>query len=224
MVLYHIWEVIILILTMSKKQQLEDAFAVIVDGKCEARYLDMLKQNEPSVRIIIDPEIPQDKVLADLFEIVKEKAKVYTKVFWIVDLDVIIRETDQARPDKKTLMSWFLEYQMALKDIKNVVIIVNNLCFEFWILQHFEPNNSIFPNYESLEKELKKYLYDYEKSKKYYVKSKFDIWQRLKPDFQTACKNAKKLGIFDANNPEKALAEMFLFFEEKAFKSILTIQ
>ena len=201
-----------------------DTFAVIVDGKCEAMYLQMLLKNEPAVQISIDPEIPQDKILSDLFEIVKEKAKSYTKVVWIVDLDVVIRETNEAPKGKKTLMEDFLEYQSILKNYKNVVVIVNNLCFEFWILLHFEQNNSIFPDYKSLEKEVKNHLYDYEKSKKYYIKPKPDIWLRLKEFLQTAYENAKTLGSFDANNDRKALAEMWLLFEEDAFKGLVEIK
>ena len=187
-------------------------------------YLQMLLKNEPAVRISIDPEIPQDKILSDLFEIVKEKAKSYTKVVWIVDLDVIIRETNEAPEGKITLMQDFLDYQNTLKDYKNVVVIVNNLCFEFWILLHFEQINSIFPDYKSLEKELQKYLPDYEKSKRYYVKSKNDIWIRLKNELQTAYENAKKLGYFDENNTAKALAEMWLLFEETAFKGLVEVK
>ena len=198
-----------------------DTFAVIVDGKCEAMYLQMLLKNESSVQISIDPEIPQDKILSDLFEIVKEKAKSYTKVVWIVDLDVIIRETNEAPKGKITLMQDFLDYQNTLKDYKNVVVIVNNLCFEFWILLHFEQSNTIFPDYKSLEKELQKYLPDYEKSKRYYVKSKNDIWIKLKNELQTAYENAKILGYFDKNNTAKALAEMWLLFEETAFKGLV---
>ena len=204
---------------MSRKKS--DTFAVIVDGKCEAMYLQMLLKNESSVQISIDPEIPQDKILSDLFEIVKEKAKSYTKVVWIVDLDVIIRETNEAPKGKITLMQDFLDYQNILKNYKNVVVIVNNLCFKFWILLHFEQSNTIFPDYKSLEKELQKYLPDYEKSKRYYVKSKNDIWIKLKNELQTAYENAKILGYFDKNNTAKALAEMWLLFEETAFKGLV---
>ena len=210
---------------ITPKRPLKDSFSVIVEGGCEAWYLNMLKRHEKSVQISINPEIPQKKHLSDSFELVKEKAKDYTKVFWIVDLDVIIKETKEAKKGKKTRMNEFLEYQTALKkDYTNVMVIVNNPCFEIWFLLHFEQNNVTFSDYKSLKKVFIRYLPDYEKKEKYYVRTNPDIWIRLKNELQTAYENAKKLGYFDENNTAKALAEMWLLFEETAFKGLVEVK
>ena len=89
---------------------------------------------------------------------------------------------------------------------------------------HFSPTSRTFTDCVGAEKELKKYLTDYEKTEKYYKKPNNDIWQKLKSHLKTACQNAKKLGSFDANNDRKALAEMWLLFEEDAFKGLVEIK
>lgn len=70
-------------------------FAFVVEGETEVWYLQMVKQHEQhdrNLRINIKPEIPQKKKIKDQFKLVKELARSeYDRVFWIVDLDVIIK-------------------------------------------------------------------------------------------------------------------------------------
>ena len=196
-------------------------YAFIVDGECEFWYFQMMKRNEHSLRINLKPELPQKKKLSEQFEQVKEAAKDYKMVFWVIDFDVITKETLETKKGKKPAIQEFNEYCAKLKRYKNVQVIVNNPCFEFWLLLHFESTDKYFTNCDYVTKQLKKYLPDYEKTKEYFTKQDNDIYLKLKPRLNEAIKNAKKLGVFDLNKWQSALAEMFIFFEEKTIKELI---
>jgi hypothetical protein len=193
-------------------------FAVVVDGECEVWYLQMLKRNESSIVVNIEPKIPQRKRLSEQFEKVIELSEEYTKVFWIVDFDAIAIETKGAKVGSKTSTQLFIEYRNKIsKKYKNIIVIVNNPCLEFWLLLHYEKTTKYFDTCQGAEKQLAKYLKDYEKTQKYYTKQGNDIYLRLKPLLSQALLNAKALKSFDAENPNKAMSEMQLFFETKEF-------
>ncbi len=199
-------------------------FAFVVDGDCEVWYLQMLKRNERSINVNIEPKIPQRKKLAEQFDNVIKLSEDYKKVFWIIDFDVIASETKSAKAQSKTATQSFLKYKNTIKEkYKNVVIIVNNPCLEFWLLLHFETTSKYFDTCEGAEKQLKKHLKDYEKSQKYYIKQDNDIYLRLKSKLANALKNSKALKLFDTTNPNKAMSEMQLFFETKEFGQLFKI-
>ena len=107
-------------------------FAVIGDGECEFWYFQMLKRNERSLQVTIKPDIPQKKKLKDLFDRVMEHSKDYDKVFWVVDLDVIISESRLVAKGKESALQEFKKYVNKIeKTTKNVTIILNNPCLEF---------------------------------------------------------------------------------------------
>ena len=74
-----------------------NAFAFVVDGDTEVWYLQMLKRNERELNINIEPKLPSKKSIPEQFKMVKDLAEDYTKVFWIVDYDVIVKETREAK-------------------------------------------------------------------------------------------------------------------------------
>jgi len=193
-------------------------FAVVVDGDCEVWYLQMLKRNETSIVVNIEPKIPQRKRLSEQYENVIKLSEEYTKVFWVIDFDVIESETKNAKAGSKTATQSFIAYKNTIAEkYKNIIIIVNNPCLEFWLLLHFEATSKYFHTCKGAEKQLKKYLKDYEKTQKYYTKQDNDIYLRLKPNLADALKNANALKLFDIENPKKAMSEMQLFFEANEF-------
>jgi hypothetical protein len=193
-------------------------FAVVVDGDCEVWYLQMLKRNERSIVVNIEPKIPQRKRLSEQYENVIKLSEENTKVFWIIDFDVIASETKNAKAGDKQATQLFLEYRKGIAEkYKNILIIVNNPCLEFWFLLHYEATSKYFDTCEGAEKQLKKHLKDYEKTQKYFTKQDNDIYLRLKPNLSVALKNAKALKFFDTENPNKAMSEMQLFFEANEF-------
>lgn len=197
-------------------------FVIIVDGDCEYWYFKMLKRNEKTLAADLKPEIPQKKKLKKQFEKVIEESNHYDKVFWIVDYDVIHNESRASKNGAETPKQAFKKYVSQLaKKYKNVVIIINNSCLEFWILLHFETTGKYFDNCEDATKQLKKHLPNYEKTSKYYTKQDNDIYLRLKPKLNDAITNANKLKMFNLDNPDTAITQMHLLFETEELKPII---
>ena len=198
-------------------------FAIVVDGETEFWYFQMLVRNEKErLNVRIKPELPSKKSLPDQFKLVKELAEDYTKTFWIIDLDVILRETREAKKGAKSAIETFDEYLLFIRKNypKKVAVIVNKPCLEFWLLLHFESTSKFFDTCSGAERQLKKHLEDYEKTGKYFTKQGNDIYLKLKPKLMIALENANKLGVFDIKEPNKAMSEMELFFEAQEFNGL----
>lgn len=116
-------------------------------------------------------------------------------------------------------MQTLIELRSKLqKDYKNVTVIINNPCLEFWLLLHFQKTTKLFDTCDKAETELKKYLKDYEKTQKYFTKQDNDIYLKLRPLLKTAISNSSNLGEFDLDEQSKAICEMFLLFEADEIK------
>lgn len=206
-------------------------FAFVVDGQTEIWYLEMFKkyeQKDKGIRINIKPEIPQKKKLEDQFSLACDQAKSeFDKVFWIIDLDVILKETRESR-SPITPLDNFIEILDTLNSSKNdkqkevyekINVIVNNPCLEYWFLLHYEDAGRTYKNCSEVTTRLKRHLRDYNKTERYFKKKDNDIYTRLKPYLTKAIKNAETLGNFDKGNPEKGMCEMHtLFLSEKLKK------
>lgn len=194
-------------------------YAFIVEGECEFWYIQMLKRNERSLRVDLKPEIPQKKKLKDQFEKVIESSKEYDKVFWLLDFDVLIKESTEVKKGAKTPIQSLKEYiQKISSKYDNVEVIINNPCIEFWILLHFERTGKFFNNCENAIKQLKKHLPDYEKTQKYYTKQNNDIYKKLKAHLDVAIGNSNRVNDFDFNNPKNGTCQMHSIFEMKSIK------
>jgi hypothetical protein len=196
-------------------------FAFVVDGECEVWYLQMLKRNEKSLTVTIEPQIPQKKSLFDQFELVKRLSIDYNQVFWIIDLDVIIRESIQKRKGNKSPLQILSEYEKELKQYPKVVLIKNNPCIEFWLLLHFEFTTKTFDKCTDAEKQLKKHLADYEKTRNYYTKSGNDIYLKLKNNLKIAKANSERFIKLHSGDSSQSFSEMHLLFDNKEFSKIV---
>lgn len=190
----------------------KSAIAFVVEGETEMWYLQMLKKNEEkeqNVRINIKPEIPQDSKLEDQYKLVLELAKEYNNVFWILDFDVILKETRECGKGDKSRLKEFLEYRKKLKkEYDNVKVVINNPCFEYWFLLHFEATQKKYPNCSSAIKKLEKQLPNYSKSERYFKNKSKDIYARLRPYLKDAIENAVAFGGFNVDEPDRAMCEM----------------
>ncbi|WP_353744812.1 RloB domain-containing protein [Hydrotalea sp. AMD] len=112
--------------------------------------------------------MPNKKSVEEQYNLVCDLSnKEFTKVFWIIDLDTVIKEENEAPKGKKSPLKIFEEYRTDLiTNYTNVVVIVNNPCLEFWFLLHFEKTSKYFNTCSSVETELKKHLKNYEKDTK----------------------------------------------------------
>ena len=97
-----------------KKINIKPNFAFLVDGETEIWYFNMLKRNEKNIKIDITPKLPQQKALDEQFKEIKDLAKNYNKVFWIVDLDVILKETKEVGKKKEKPIERFKRYRNKL--------------------------------------------------------------------------------------------------------------
>lgn len=201
----------------TKKQipfKVKRRFAVVVDGQTEFWYLQMLKRNERNIKVDIKPEIPQKKILSEQYAKVLELSDDYDKVFWILDFDVILSESANTKNNKRKPIDLFLEYKSALETkYRNITIIINQPCLEFWFLIHFEHTSAQFSNCESAIKQLRKHLPDYKKTERYFTKQDNDIYLKLKAQLPTAKSNSKKMTTFDKASPYSGLTEMYKLFE-----------
>ncbi|MDF1675057.1 MAG: RloB family protein [Vicingaceae bacterium] len=188
------------------------AFAFVVDGNTEVWYLQMLKRNERKLNINIEPKLPSKKSIPEQYKMVEQLAEDYTKVFWIVDYDVIIKETLESKKGTETSEQLFIRLKEKVEKNENVIVVINNPCIEFWFLLHFEKTTKFFTNCNLAEKQLKKYLKDYVKTRKYFTKQDNDIYLRLKENLNEAKKNSTGLK-FDKTNTNKAICEMNLLFK-----------
>lgn len=195
-------------------------YAIVVDGETEFWYIQMLKRNEKLVSVDLKPEIPQRKKLSEQYAKVLELSKDYDKVYWIIDFDVINKETQEAKKGEKTALQELKEYNDNItKKYSNIVIvIINNPCFEYWLLLHFEVTSKFYSSYADLVKQLKKHLPDYDKSQVYYTKQNKDIYLRLSTQLPTAIANAKKLKTFDFDNPNTGVSQMHFLLENIGIK------
>lgn len=186
--------------------------AFVVDGETEMWYLQMLKKNEEregNIQINIKPEIPQKKKLKDQYELVCNLSKEHKQVFWILDFDVILKETRDHSKDRVNPLNEFLDYSGKLQaEYENVRIVVNNPCFEYWFLLHYVKTQKKFANCSGVIKELKKQLPGYDKTEKYFKAGSKDIYARLKPNLKEAIANTSAFGGFDVDNPRRAMCEM----------------
>jgi len=197
-------------ITKSRK----NTFAIVVDGETESWYFQMLKRNEPTLQVNIEPKIPQKKKLSEQYEKVCELSEDYTKVFWIIDLDVVIADS------KISELKGYLK-KLEQKKFKNIITIFNNPCLEFWFVLHFVQTTKYFPKCKEVEKELSKYLDDYKKTRKYFTKQDNDIYLKLKSRLPTALINTKRTKKGNIEKIKKGICEMNLFFETKQIKSII---
>ena len=187
--------------------------AVVVDGETEAWYLTMLNRNEPNAKFQIKPEIPQRKSLHDQFDKVLSLSDDYDNVVWIVDMDVILKETRESKKGQPSPLDEFLKYKDKLSSITNVTVIINQPCIEFWLLLHFEFTQAPFDDCARAESRLRNHLSDYAKSQKYFTKEGADIYLKLMERLPTAITHSKRFGDFDPENPDRGNSGMYRLFE-----------
>lgn len=173
--------------------------AIIGEGETEWFYFDALRVAE-RYPFSMKPTFPKHSDWKDILKKGKECLdKGFDRVFCLIDMDVL-----------KTKPSELQSYEQSKKrrDIKGIDIIETNPCTEFWFLLHFLPEASTraYQSYDALLPELRKYLPDYEKSKKYFQKNNLYTYLKEYGDLERAMTNAEKLSILAQDNPEDGIA------------------
>jgi hypothetical protein len=196
---------------------------VLVDGECEQDYLTSIKTVEPfqsilsSQKVKIAPDIPKTKSLDAQFKAVSKALDDYDKVFWIVDYDVIRKETlmqkkgTQTSLEKFSVLSKKFKELVALKKYKDkeVYVLINNPSIEFWYLLHYENTSRLYTTSEEAEKKLATHLASYTKNDEKFRKSIFSL---LQANLGKAIQNAELL--IQDDNDIQARADMYKIFED----------
>ncbi|MCD6180317.1 MAG: RloB domain-containing protein [Bacteroidales bacterium] len=159
---------------------------MIIEGETECWYLQLMQQHENLPKVDIKPELPKKRKLNEIKSLLKKLLEDgYDEIFWLVDLDAII--THNQCSDLQKIINNF-------KKEKEIEILINNPCLEFWYLLHFCNTGRSYSSCDKVVKEIRKYepLSNYQKSERYY-KSNHDIYERLKRYQKNAMENAKRL-------------------------------
>lgn len=187
----------------------------MVDGETEVWYLQMLKRHETHLAVDIKPELPSKKrkKLPDLFDRVVEMAADYVQVFWVVDLDVVLKETKEHKGGGETPLQALRRYRKKLEDQNsNVSVIYNQPCLEYWLLLHLKSKKGLFSGCNEAENLLRQIEPSYDKSEQYFVRQTPDIYARFRPQFPEAISRARE-GKFSAEQPNNGLSEMHKLFD-----------
>lgn len=195
----------------------KNAVSIIADGETEKWYFQLLNQEE-DLRLPITYKLPKGN-LQEVYEVVKEQCSLpFTKVIWIIDFDVIVREERERAKSTPSPVALFRdilnEVNSQPKKYPNLHVYINNPCLEFFYLLHFKETSRYYSMYEpNLRKDLQSVLPNYEKSEKYY-KSGTNIYVRLKPNQGEALERASKLPDFDIDNCQRAQAGLYELVNE----------
>lgn len=160
--------------------------AIVGEGITEWHYFNDLKQVH-KFPYKISPELPKNSNYKSIFKkAVQLLEEGYDKVYCVLDVDIF-------KQDKKEEQK-YLNKKRKLSKNTNISIIETMPCIEYWFLLHFIAFSAkIYPSYNSLEKALKTFLPNYEKSSAYLKKN--HIYQTLVKlgDIENAKEIASKL-------------------------------
>jgi hypothetical protein len=192
--------------SIRRKRELKRSYLLIVDGESEIVYLKSLK----SSNIFIEPTIPKKKSFDSIYNFFKKsiESKKYDEIFWIVDLDVVVKE--------KKLDS-LIEYRKKYENRRDISILINNPCLEFWFCLHYE-----LKNFKNSCKDVISYLKRKDEFKSYSKKGKDieSISKRLLSRLDIAIKNAKSRGCSLERDNLLSCSMMHILFEKNILSKI----
>lgn len=187
---------------------------IVVDGETEKWYLDLMKEKKGLRHIRINPELCKKRTLKEQFNVIEENLSVYQSIIWIVNFDVILKESAETKKGEKPKLAEFWEYYEKLRAYPAIRILINIPCLEFWYLLHLKNTGKYYASYHELEKEFKHTPLDgYKKTEKFYKQSANDIYTKLEPYLEDALHRARHLGEVDPEDMEKGKAEMYKLFD-----------
>lgn len=190
----------------------------LVDGECEYDYLKSFKRHpnykDTLKNVDIEPDLPKFKSVEDQYEKLKEKLRHYDKVIWVVDYDVITKQSREQQKGKESSEQKFKRYTTDLykiaKNYKNtkMYVLINNPSMEYWYLLHYEATSRYYAKSNEAERALRKHIKSYTKLDERYRKQIFD---NLYPNLSKAIEHAKRINIDE--DQILARADLYRIFE-----------
>ena len=155
------------------KRILKPSYIILVDGKSEILYLNLIK----TANIKVLPEVPKKKSFKDMHDLFKTKINDADKIYWVIDLDVVIKENN---------VHLLKDYLKTHKDN----IIINNPCLEYWFYLHYKKDGNFNNNCNDIIRALKReddFFQTYSKS----VSDIEKVVKLLEDKIENACVNAQ---------------------------------
>lgn len=175
------------------------SIAIIGEGETEWFYFDSLRVS-CRYPFKLAPDFPAHSDIDHLLKLSKAKFdEGYDYVVCLLDMDRLNHVPAEMRKYKSF---------RSRKDNKDIKFIETNPCTEFWFLLHFLPTLQVkhYMSYEELLPELQKYMPGYEKTKRYFIRTRLYEYLKEHGDIETAMKNGDALSKMAEGNPQDRIA------------------
>ncbi len=176
----------------AKGTRAEQSVVIIVcEGETEQNYFTELANREAEKGIRIKPELSNKSNWKSILR----KSNEYniddnTKVYFVLDLDCIINQ--------KQMINYIDERNKLMA--RAVVPVESYICFETWLLYHYESSPNTSDKCRNHERDLNKYISSYQKGKG-------KIYSITKNNLQQACINAEKSCLSRSKQIKKGIVE-----------------
>ena len=178
---------------------MKNSIAIIGEGETEWFYFESLRV-ACRYPYKLTPGFPQHADIEHILKLAKAKlAEHYDYVVCLIDMDRLY--------EKPAEMKKYLSFK-SRKENRDIMFVETSPCTEFWFLLHFLPDNTVrrYQNYDQLIPELRKYMPGYEKTKRYFIKTKLYDFLRANGNLDRAKVNADRLSSMSKASPEDRIA------------------
>lgn len=173
--------------------------AIIGEGETEWFYFETLRI-ACRYPFKIAPDFPQHSDIRHILKLVESYlGKQYDHIVCLFDMDRLLQY-----PSEMQLYRNAKKKYDAKKYGGRVMFVETNPCTEFWFLLHFLPKvvRRKYETYEQLLPELQKYMPGYEKTKRYFTKTKLYKYLIENGDLERAMTNSEQLCRMCQESPE----------------------
>lgn len=181
------------------RKTVSKSIAVIGEGETEWFYFDSLRI-ACRYPFKVAPDFPRHSDISHILKLVESYIyKQYDYIVCLLDMDRLLQY-----PSEMQLYQRAKKKYGTRKYANTVVFAETNPCTEFWFLLHFLPNVVCrrYANYEQLLPELRKYMPDYEKTKRYFLRTNLYKYLTENGDLKRAMENSEKLCQLSKESPE----------------------
>ena len=178
---------------------MKKSIAIIGEGETEWFYFESLRIAK-RYPFKLSPGFPQHADIEHILKLAKAKlVEHYDYVVCLIDMDRLY--------EKPAEMQKYQSFKNS-KENHDIMFIETSPCTEFWFLLHFLPDNTVrrYMNYDQLIPELKKFMPGYEKTKRYFIKTKLYDFLVANGNLERAKANAEKLSVMSKTSPEDRIA------------------
>lgn len=174
------------------------SIAIIGEGETEWFYFESLRVAK-RYPFKVAPTLAQHSDIGHIVKLVERFVKDgFDRVFCLLDMDRLLRV-----PKEMQIYQNAKRKYGKCRDTK-VVFVETNPCTEFWFLLHFLPGltSKNYATYEDVLPDLRRYLPDYDKTKRYLSRTNLYQYLCMEGDLARAMQNSETLRRLSLENPE----------------------